>query len=86
VRKKTYPLARKRPRDTTALWNNGFDMSCGCKSRDTAPQKALAIEERLRTFLLRRSQSMHWFVMSLYAALVLLAILGLGLRIFSSRS
>jgi hypothetical protein len=57
-------------------------MSGCCKSRDATTPKALAIEQRIRGFLLRPTRWMHWFVMSLYALVVLLAVLGLGMRIF----
>jgi hypothetical protein len=53
-----------------------------CKSCDVTAPKALAIEERIRAFLLKPTRWMHWFVRILYALVVLLAVLGLSMRIF----
>jgi hypothetical protein len=57
-------------------------MSDCCKRRDETTPKALAVEQRIRAFLLKPTPRMHWFVMSLYALVVLLAVFGLGVRIF----
>jgi hypothetical protein len=57
-------------------------MSWCCKSCDVTTPKVLVIEERIRAFVFRRSPWLHWLLMILYALLVLLAVLGLSMRIF----
>jgi hypothetical protein len=64
-------------------WDNGPSiMSWCCKSRDVTTPKVLVIEERIRAFLLRPTLRMDWFVRILYAVVVLVAVLGLSMRIF----
>jgi hypothetical protein len=78
-----HPQFAEALKEDCALWDNELSiMPWCCKSCDVTTPKVLVIEERIRAFLLRPTPWMHWFVRILYAVVVLLAVLGLSMRIF----